>query len=143
MVFIVISLIIAVVVLIHYEFLHQISRYLPKMHMMHRFRIVIGVFGALIAHSVEVVLFAMAYFLIQYIPGWGELQGNYDGSMFDSIYFSATTYTTLGFGDIEPHGYIRHLVGLESLTGLLLITWSASYLFFEMQRYWDDEEPDG
>ena len=47
---------------------------------------------------------------------------NFDGALFDGAYFSFTTYTTLGFGDIEVHGYIRHLVGFESLTGLLLIT---------------------
>ncbi|MGD8933935.1 MAG: two pore domain potassium channel family protein, partial [Gammaproteobacteria bacterium] len=29
------------------------------------------------------------------------------------------------------------LVGMESLTGLLLITWTASFLYYEMQRYWD------
>ncbi len=43
----------------------------------------------------------------------------------------------LGFGDIQPHGAIRNFVGLESLTGLLLITWTASFLYFEMQRYWN------
>jgi hypothetical protein len=31
---------------------------------------------------------------------------------------------------------LRFLVGLESLTGLVLITWSASFLFFELQRHW-------
>jgi hypothetical protein len=31
---------------------------------------------------------------------------------------------------------LRHLTGIEALTGLVLITWSASFLFLEMQRYW-------
>jgi hypothetical protein len=29
------------------------------------------------------------------------------------------------------------LTGLESLTGLVLITWTASFLYYEMQRYWN------
>jgi hypothetical protein len=67
---------------------------------------------------------------------WGTLTGNFDGSILDCVYFSFTTFTTLGFGDIVPIGDLRFLVGIESLTGLVLITWTASFLFLEMQRYW-------
>jgi hypothetical protein len=40
-------------------------------------------------------------------------------------------------GDIQPHGDLRFLTGIESLTGLVLITWTASFLFVEMQRFWN------
>ena len=133
----VISSIIALAVLIHYEFLYRISRTIPKMRIKHRFRIVFAVFGALIAHSIEVWVFSVAYYLLPHVQEWGNLEGNFSGSLLDCLYFSYTTFTTLGIGDIEPHGAIRHLVGLESLTGLLLITWTASFLYYEMQRYWD------
>lgn len=136
-VFLVNCLIITLAVLIHYEFLYRISLAIPKMKIKHRFRIVFGVFGALFAHTIEIWLFSIAYYLIPQIQGTGYLEGNFDGSLLDCVYFSYTIYTTLGFGDIEPHGHIRHLVGLESLTGLLLITWTASFLYYEMQRYWD------
>jgi hypothetical protein len=109
------------------------------MNIKHRFRIVFGVFTALIAHSIEIWLFSIAYYLAPHIEGLGYLQGNFDGSFMDSVYFSYTVFTTLGFGDIVAHGNIKHLVGLESLTGLLLITWTASFLYFEMQRYWDEK----
>jgi len=137
MVFIVNILIIALAVLVHYEFLYRLSTFIPKMKIKHRFRIVFGVFGALVAHSIEIMLFSIAYYLLPQYKQWGNLEGNFDGSLLDCIYFSYTTFTTLGVGDIEPHGQIRHLVGLESLTGLLLITWTASFLYYEMQRYWD------
>ena len=129
--------VIALAVLIHYEFLYRLSLAIPKMKIKHRFRIVIGVFGALVAHSIEILLFAVAYYLLVQSQQWGSLTGNFTGSLVDCIYFSYTTFTTLGFGDIEPHGRLRHLVGLESLTGLLLITWTASFLYFEMQRHWN------
>ena len=137
MVFIVIIFIIALAVLIHYEFLYRISALIPKMKIKHRYRIVFGVFGALVAHSLEILLFACAYYSLPQYEGWGHLEGNFNGSLVDAIYFSYTTFTTLGVGDIVPHGQIRHLAGLESLTGLLLITWTASFLYYEMQRYWD------
>jgi len=52
------------------------------------------------------------------------------------VYFSAVTYSTVGFGDVIPTGPLRFLVGTEALTGFVLITWSASFTYLEMQRYW-------
>jgi len=136
-IFLVNGLVVATVVLIHYEFLYRFSQLIPKMKIRHRFRILISVFSALVAHSIEILVFAVAYFYFNKFSGWGSLTGNFNGSMMDCIYYSFTTYTTLGFGDIEPFGSIRYLTGLESLTGLVLITWTASFLYYEMQRYWN------
>ncbi len=33
-------------------------------------------------------------------------------------------------------GAIRQIAGMESLTGLLLITWSALFAYLEMSRTW-------
>jgi len=33
-------------------------------------------------------------------------------------------------------GDLKYLTGLQALTGLVLITWTASFLFLEMQKYW-------
>ena len=96
----------------------------------------LGVFGALIAHVVEVLVFGYAYWFMHSAEGLGYLEGRFVISQADCLYFSLTSYTTLGYGDIEPFGGIRFLAGVESLTGLVLITWTASFLFIEMQRYW-------
>jgi len=137
-VFVLNSLVVAIAVIIHYEFLYRISRYIPTMKLKHRLRILFGVFAALIAHAVEVWVFAFAFYFMHHAEGWGHLEGNFDGSLLDCTYLSFTTFTTLGFGDIQPIGDLRHLTGLESLTGLVLITWTASFLYYEMQRYWDN-----
>ena len=50
------------------------------------------------------------------------MEGNLEGTPLDCVYFSFTTYTTLGTRDIEPIGDLRYLTGLESLTELVLIT---------------------
>ncbi len=128
--------VVGVVVMLHYEFLYRLTTYLPRMHMKHRFRIVLGVFTALVAHAAEVWVFALVYYAKHHATGWGYFQGNFDGSLLDCVYFSFTTFTTLGFGDITPHGDLRYLTGIESLTGLVLITWTASFLYLEMQRHW-------
>jgi hypothetical protein len=135
-VFLLNSLLVAIAVMIHYEFLYRATTLIPKMKVKHRFRIVFGVFAALIAHAVEIWIFAFAYYFMHHTEGWGVLKGSFNGSLMDCAYFSFTTFTTLGFGDIEPIGDLRYLTGLESLTGLVLITWTASFLYYEMQRYW-------
>jgi len=129
-------LITSLVVLVHYELLFKTADILPKIAIKHRFKILICVLVALIAHVVEIWIYAFAYFKMHNSSGWGYLAGNFDGSLVDSIYFSFTTFSTLGFGDIEPMGVIRFFVGMESLVGFVLITWTASFLYFEMQKHW-------
>lgn len=131
--------VVAMAVLVHYEFLYRIARNLPKLPIHHRYRIVVGTFGLLIAHSIEVWIFATAYYYMNQAGGWGTLTGNFDGSLLDCVYYSFTVYTTLGFGDISPLGMLRYLTGLESLTGLLLITWTASFLYLEMRTHWNSD----
>jgi len=130
--------VIGLVVMIHYEFLHAITLLMPRLKIRHRFRIVLGVFLALTAHAAEVWIFGISYYFMNKAEAWGHLKGNFDGSLLDCVYFSFTSYTTLGFGDIAPFGDLRFLTGLESLTGLVLITWTASFLYLEMTRYWDE-----
>jgi hypothetical protein len=127
---------VAAAVLLHYECLYRLTLLMPLMRIRYRYRLVLGVFGALLAHVVEILIFATAYFYMHHHEGFGYLEGRYVITLPDCIYFSFTTYTTLGYGDIEPFGGIRYLAGFESLSGLLLITWTASFLFIEMQRYW-------
>jgi len=135
-VFAVNTVVIGLAVAIHYEFLRHVSLLLPKINLPHRARIVLGVVLAMTAHAAEVWLFALAYYWMHHADGWGELQRNFDGSLLDCVYYSFTVYTTLGTGDIEPFGDLRFLSGLESLTGLVLITWTASFLYLEMSRHW-------
>ena len=138
-VFLINGLVIALTVAIHYEFLYRFTDLMPRLAIRHRLRIVIGIFGALTAHALEVWIFAASYYLMHHAEGWGYLEGNFSGDFLDFVYFSFTSYTTLGTGDIIPHGDIRFLTGLESLTGLVLVTWTASFLYLEMTRYWSAE----
>jgi Ion channel len=66
----------------------------------------------------------------------GRIAGIENHALADYVYFSGTVYTTLGFGDLIPLGHTRFLAAVEALTGLVLIGWSASFTFLEMQRSW-------
>ena len=136
-IFLVNSVLVALCVMIHYEFLYQMTRWMPRLRIKHRYRIVVGVIGALLAHSIEIWIFAAAYYWMHHAENFGNLSGNFDGSYMSSVYYSFTTYTTLGFGDIEPMGSIRYVTGIEALFGLVMITWTASFLYLEMTRNWD------
>lgn len=123
-------------VLAHYEFLYRLTIAIPKMTIPHRYRIVVGIIGSLLAHAFEIWIFGLVYYVLHYFDYLGHLEGATDGSLMDCCYFSFTVFTTLGFGDIQPLGYLRYLTGIEALTGLVLITWTASFLYYEMQRHW-------
>lgn len=132
--------VVTLVVLIHYEFLWYLSKILPKLRVSAKYRILVGVLGSLVAHSIEIWIFGIVFFFMHHNLDYGQFDGAFSGTLLDCVYFSFTTYSTLGFGDITPSGDIRFLTGIVSLTGLVLITWTASFLFLEMQRYWGTNE---
>ncbi len=125
-------------ILIHYEVLNQLSIWIPRIRCPHRLRILLGLFGAIFGHVIEIWVFAFGYYFLDKNGGFGQLEGTYTGTLLDCSYFSFTTYTSLGFGDIHAIGDMRYLTGLEALIGLVLITWTASFMFIEMQRFWEN-----
>ena len=123
-------------ILIHYETLFQLAQKLVQIKIVHRYKVLFAVMVIMVAHLLEICLFALGYYLLIHLDDYGSMLGNTTLTFNDCAYFSFTSYTTLGYGDIEPTGHLRFLAGLESLTGLVMITWSASFVFLEMQRYW-------
>ena len=94
---------------------------------------------ALLAHVLEVVMFGIGWFLLIeaslveiVLPA---------PTMVDAIYFSGAVYTSLGFGDIIPVSSGGKLLAVvETITGLVLIAWTASFTFYEMQRHWTEHK---
>ncbi len=132
--FLVISLCIA----LHYEILSHCRRLLTRLSHRRRRRVLVLILIILFAHTIEVWLFGIGYFVLLDVFSAGELTGLEMQSFLDYIYYSAVVYTTVGFGDLIPIGPIRFMTGMEALLGLVMITWSASYTFLEMQRDWTD-----
>jgi len=92
-----------------------------------------------LTHLTEIILFA-ATFWIMVDAGLGSLSGAHASTAADYFYFSIGSYTTLGIGDIAPEGPVRIVAGVEALTGLLLIAWSASFTYLLMERIWTSDE---
>ena len=133
-------LVVVMAVMLHYEASIFLSRLLGKCKRTKRKqRMLILVFGLLIAHIAEIWLFGISSWLLHFDASTGVLIGQHTIGLMDYIYLSATTYTTLGYGDVVPTGAIRAMYGTEGLTGFVLITWSASLTFVEMQKHWASE----
>lgn len=124
-------------VLLHYEVLNLLSRRLAQLEGGHRRRVVFAIFGLLGVHTAEIWIFGIAYALLLSSPLFGAAHG-VDGGVLDFVYVSAMTFTTVGTSDAYLTGPVRFLAGTEALAGLVLITWSASFTFLEMQRFWRD-----
>ena len=56
--FIINSILVAMAIMIHYEMLYRLSRLMPTLTIKHRYRLVVGIFGALMAHITEIWMFA-------------------------------------------------------------------------------------
>lgn len=138
------ALVCALAVLVHYEGLNLLSRVLRQLPGRPRPRMLVLILALLALHSVSVWLFGAAYFVSVEWGGLGTVRSLHPKvpavDLLDHVYFSAVVYTTVGFGEIVPQGSIRALVGVEAITGLTLITWSASYTFLEMQRFWREDD---
>lgn len=111
------------------------DRVLPRFQRHSRVAVGIMVLIAVVAHLLEIWVFSVA---ILVLGSWTnrafaeELQ--LDG--FDAFYYSAVSYTSLGAEPLRESS-LRMLTAIEALVGLILITWTASFVFIVMQRTWE------
>ena len=129
-------LLVAATVIMHYELL-QFAGTLPRrLNGPTRSRIIIVIGVVLAAHLLEASLYAAVYYALETHFRMGGLAGHLEGDLLDFLYFSMATYTTLGIGDLHPSGVMRLIAGVESLNGLVLIGWSASFTYLTMEEFW-------
>lgn len=124
--------------LLHYEALRLLSAALPRLRVAPRARLIAVILGTFAAHALEIALYAVAVHALVHGLAVGALGPAGGPSWATAFYFSAETYTSLGYGDIVPQGALRALAGAEALNGLLLIGWTASYTYVAMQHFWGD-----
>jgi hypothetical protein len=136
-------LLVGACVLIHFELLGMVSRTIPHLAVPMRSRVLVVIGVAFLAHLLEICLFAAAYGAMHPFPRFGAIGGDFSGSVLDFFYFSITSYTTLGVGDLFPHGPLRLVAGIEALTGFVLIGWSASFTYLSMERFWGQRPKHG
>lgn len=103
--------------------LHWLRRTWPRHG--HHFRlpamfwiIIRVVYGLLLLHILQIVVWAACYHASGCFPDF-----------ITSFYYSATSYSTVGYGDITPPGEWRVLGSVEAVTGVLMFGWSTGVLF--------------
>lgn len=119
------SIVVSATVVVHTFGLIGVANLMNRIaghHPIHEFRskvisMVVLVHGLLAAHAVEIWIWAAVYDFSGAVVGIG-----------DALYFSAVTFTTLGYSDSLLDEKWRMLAGMESLSGFVLIGWSTAYL---------------
>lgn len=81
-------------------------------------------------------LHAIVFFLVTDDLGIGIFGGTLEYRFADYLYFSTATYTSLGYGDIYPLGGLRLMARIETIVGLMMIAWSASFTYLTMEKFW-------
>jgi hypothetical protein len=72
----------------------------------------------IVLHMAEISIWAMLYYARSLFPNFET-----------SFYFSVTSYTTIGFGDVLLPPAWRILGGIEAVNGVLLCGLSTAFLF--------------
>jgi len=75
------------------------------------------VFGLVLMHTVEIWAYACLYLAL------GEFS-----DLEAALYFSTSTFSTLGYGDITLSHAHRLIGAIEGVNGFLLIGWSTAFL---------------
>jgi hypothetical protein len=118
--------IMAVCVILHVTVLMSLAEILVKREKRERdptllpdIALLVAVFGiVLVLHLTETAIWACLY-------QWFSLFANFE----TALYFSLTSYTTIGFGDVVLPDKWRLLGGLEGFSGVLLCGLSTAFLF--------------
>jgi len=75
------------------------------------------VLGLVAVHTIEVWLYAFAYLLVSALPDFEA-----------ALYFSTSSFTTIGYGDVVLDHKWRLVGAIEGANGLLLFGWSTAFL---------------
>lgn len=85
--------------------------------------VVAAAFGLFALHGAEIWAYAMLY----------ALTGALDG-IEEALYFSTSTYATIGYGDVVlPAGW-RVLGAIEGANGVILLGWSTAFFVAVVSR---------
>jgi hypothetical protein len=134
--FVVSCVLVALTIGIHYEVLQALWFSLPRITIPSRLRMLVVIIVAFLAHAAEITLYAGAFYFLRDKFQIGSFSGAFTDRFSSFLYFSAESYSSLGMGDIFPIGPLRMVTGIESLNGLILIAWTASFTYMAMEKYW-------
>ncbi len=87
------------------------------------FVILIVMLGIFVIHTIEIWLYALAFWFLGALPDFEQ-----------ALYFSTSTFSSVGYGDIVLPVQWRIFGAIEAPNGLILIAWSTAFLISLMNR---------
>jgi hypothetical protein len=96
------------------------------------------IFNMMFIIMITLIFFAAVYHLMPHTPN--DYLAVHDTpkmlSFSDALYYSTVTITTLGYGDVVPHGFFRAFAATEALLGFIFLGLFVSglTLFFSAKR---------
>lgn len=129
-------LLVALTVGIHFEGLDWLSRSMPRWRVARRLRVMLLMYCLIALHTLEIWAFGIGIFGLVQLTELDGLRAAEPLQLLDAVYLSASTYTTVGYGDLVPQGAMRLVMASEALAGFVMITWSASFTYLEMEWFW-------
>lgn len=128
----------AATIMIHLEGLWLLRALPRRFGDLPRIGVLSVVMLCLVLHVLEISLYSGGFMIADKVFGVGQFNDEQHLDTMAYFYYSAITYTAVGYGDILPSGDIRLLAVAESLNGLMLIGWSGAFTFIAMQRLWTE-----
>ena len=122
---------------IFYEILSTVMKLITQKNMTPRMLLSFLWSGILMAHTLSIFLYSFIYWCLVEWFGYAPLEGVDVQDFFSYLYYSAATYASLGLGDIYPRGMLRLISSIEVVNGLTLISWSAMFTYFSVQKMWE------
>tara|TARA_R110002072_G_scaffold28034_8_gene90633 strand:- start:1957 stop:2388 length:432 start_codon:yes stop_codon:yes gene_type:complete len=87
-----------------------------------------AVLGTFCAHIVQIWIWAIFYMRIGELPNFEE-----------ALYFSTSTFTTVGYGDVLLSKDWRLVSSFQAANGFILFGWSTAFIFEVMSKLYEDE----
>ena len=89
----------------------------------------VAVCGTFLAHTIEIWVWAFFYMAVGALPHLEE-----------ALYFSTSTFTTVGFGDIVLTKDWRLVSSFQSAIGFILFGWSTAFIFEVMTKLYKQDK---
>jgi len=108
--------------------LHGGRRRTPHVRLDQTLLLMSAVFGLFVLHGAEIWLYAAVYRLAGELPTFE-----------DALYFSTSTYATIGYGDLVLSRAWRIVGAIEGVNGIILLGWSTAFFVSVVRRLTDLE----
>jgi hypothetical protein len=81
------------------------------------------IIGIFFAHVIQIWVWAIFYYFVEEMQTWES-----------ALYFSTSSFTTVGYGDLLLSEEWRLLGSIEAINGMILFGWSTAFIFAGVRR---------